>query len=259
MNAELAGYASPPDQRARLAGLRRGIRKARKIRYVLEERLGPAPWPGVRVLDFGCGPGVIAAYFTRIAAHVTGVDVDAAALAHARRRFRRPNLEFADLSAARLPFGDGTFDIVIANHVYEHVGDQAAFFREVRRVLKRSGSAYLAAAGRYQVIEPHYGVPFLSWLPRAAADLILRLAGRPEGYPVRLLSYRRLFKLLRPFDVREYTAAIIEDPRRFSAGDVFKLWRGLRPLFVFIGRRWPAASPTRVFLLSPRDDEPDER
>lgn len=248
MNGDAAGYASPPDQLARLADVRRGVRKGRKIRRVLEAGLGPAPWPALRGLDFGCGPGVITAYLARFTAGFVGVDVDAAALDVARR-FRRPNVEFVHLSSPRLPFDDGAFDLIIANHVYEHVRDVETFFAEIRRLLKPAGVAYLAAAGKYQPLEPHYRLPFLSWLPRPAANAYLRASGRKEAYDVNLLSYRHLSRLLEPFDVREYTAAVVADPHRFAAEDVVPRWRPLRRLLAWLTRVAPAAAPTRIFVL----------
>jgi SAM-dependent methyltransferase len=254
MTAEVAGYASPPDQLARMAQLRRGVRKGIKICRVLEQELGPAPWPGVRGLDFGCGPGTIAAYLAKRAGTFVGVDIDVDAVALARRRFRYPNLEFVCHASSRLPFDDGAFDVIIVNHVYEHVRDGAALFAEVRRLLKAGGLAYLAAAGKYQLLEPHYHLPFLSWLPRRLADLYLRIFGRPEGYDVRLISYRRLLKMLAAFDVTEYTARVVAAPGDFGAGDVVPAARALQRLLATALRLLPALSPTRLFVLRRRED-----
>ncbi len=256
MNGETAGYASPPERLARLADVRRGVRKGRKIRRVLEAELGPAPWPGLRGLDLGCGPGVITAYLSKLAAGFVGLDVDAVAI-DAARRFRYSNLEFVRHASPQLPFDDGAFDLIIVNHVNEHVRDVGTFFAEIRRLLKPSGVVYLAAAGKYQFLEPHYHLPFLSWLPRRAANAYLRATGRKEKYDVNLLSYGKLFQLLEPFDVREYTAAVVADPRKFAADDVVPRWRPLGRLLAALTRVVPAAAPTRIFILRRRehDDE----
>jgi SAM-dependent methyltransferase len=254
MTRESAGYPSPPDRLARLADVRRGVRKGRKIRRVLEAELGPAPWPELRGLDLGCGPGVITAYLARLAAGFVGLDVDGAALEVARRRFPRPNLEFVGYESAVLPFADATFDLIIVNHVYEHVRDVETLFAEIRRVLKPAGVVYLAAAGKYQILEPHYHLPLLSWLPRRAANAYLRASGRADEYDANLLSYRKLFKFLEPFDVREYTAAVIADPRRFAADDVIPRWRPVRRVLGAVARRAPAAAPTRIFVLRIREN-----
>jgi len=256
MSPGAAGFVMAADQVARMADLRRGVRKGRKIRRVLEQRLGPAPWPRARGLDLGCGPGTITAYLARYAAAFTGVDIDGAAIAGARERWRGPGLAFVQHDGPRLPFDDGAFDVVVVNHVYEHVREPAALFAEVRRLLAPDGVAYLAAAGKYQLLEPHYGLPFLSWLPRRWADAYLRAAGRAEGYDVRLLSYRRLRRLLAGFDVREYTYNIIREPRTYAAGDVVAAWPPLRAALAGVARLFPALAPTRVMLLSPKRREP---
>lgn len=248
--AEAAGYVMPADQVARMAGLRRSIRKARKIRRVLEAELGPAPWPGLRGLDLGCGPGVIAAYFARLTGSMTAADVDEATITQARARFGSARLEFATLAGPRLPFANGTFDLLIVNHVYEHVADQQAFFAEIRRILAPAGLVYFSAAGRWQIVEPHYSLPFLSWLPPAWADAYLRMAGRREGYDVHLLSYRKLSRLLKYFTLKEYTARIIAEPKRFAATDVVAGGLPGRAA-AFLARCFPALAPTRIFILRP--------
>jgi SAM-dependent methyltransferase len=257
MRVEVPGYASPPNQLARLADIRRGVRKGRKIKRVLEEELGPAPWPGLRGLDLGCGPGAITAYLAKLSSEFVGLDIDEAAIGAARRRFRYANVEFVCHSSARLPFDDGAFDLIVVNHVYEHVRGVERLFAEIRRLLKPTGLVYLAAAGKYQILEPHYHLPLLSWLPRRAADSYLRLTGRKEKYDVNLLSYRKLLKLLAPFDVREHTAAVITDPDKFAAGDVVPRWRPLRRFLAALASLLPAAAPTRIFILRRReyDDE----
>lgn len=254
MKAEAAGYASPPDQLARMAQLRRGVRKGKKIRRVLEHELGPAPWPNIRGLDFGCGPGTITAYFAKRAGAIVGVDIDADAVALARRRFRYSNLEFVCHASSRLPFDDGSFDVIMVNHVYEHVRDPAELFAEVRRLLKPGGLAYLAAGGKYQLLEPHYHLPFLSWLPRRAANLCLRIFGRPEGYDVHLMSYRRLLKMLAAFNVTEYTARVVAAPDDFGAGDVVPSARPVQRLLATALRLFPSLAPTRLFVLRLRED-----
>jgi SAM-dependent methyltransferase len=251
MTAEAAGYVSPPDQLARMAQLRRGARKGRKIKRVLEQELGPAPWPGIRGLDLGCGPGTITAYLAKRAGTFVGLDIDEEAVALARRRFRYPNLEFICHASPCLPFDDGAFDLIIVNHVYEHVREPAALFAEVRRLLKTGGLVYLAAAGKYQLLEPHYHLPFLSWLPRWAADLYLKIAGRSEGYDVNLTSYRRLLKMLAAFNVAEYTARIVAAPDEFGAGDVVSGARFVQRLLAAAVRRFPAAQ-ANIKIVLPR-------
>ena len=100
--------------------------------------------PGARVLEAGCGRRTrLAAHRDRIA-ELVGVDLDAAAGAE------NPILDrfvVADL-CARLPFEDGSFDLVYANFVLEHLDAPEAAFREWRRVLRRDGSLVLLTSNQ---------------------------------------------------------------------------------------------------------------
>jgi SAM-dependent methyltransferase len=87
--------------------------------------------PGAAILDAGCGAGgnlaLLAAY-----GRARGVDPDATAVAAARAR----GLDAREGDAAQLPFTDGEFDLVCCLDVLEHVDDDVAVLRELRRVAK---------------------------------------------------------------------------------------------------------------------------
>jgi 2-polyprenyl-3-methyl-5-hydroxy-6-metoxy-1,4-benzoquinol methylase len=92
------------------------------------------------VLDVGCGEGVLT---ERWAARdprceIVGVDLDDPALsAQWAARARRPNLRFAAMQAERLAFDDGSFELVAATEVLEHVSDPHAALAEMTRVAAR--------------------------------------------------------------------------------------------------------------------------
>jgi 2-polyprenyl-3-methyl-5-hydroxy-6-metoxy-1,4-benzoquinol methylase len=95
---------------------------------------------GRRVLDVATGPGYAAAACAVRGASVVGVDVAGAMVALARRL--RPELEFRQADAERLPFGDGEFDTVTAIEALEHVEDPEAVLAEMARV----GRSHLLAS-----------------------------------------------------------------------------------------------------------------
>lgn len=81
----------------------------------LLDRLGVGP--GDFVLDLGCGNGAMDAYFAeRTGAHVTGIDIDAGAIAQAKSlaRARPDRLAFYVADIANLPFQPAAFDVLIA-------------------------------------------------------------------------------------------------------------------------------------------------
>lgn len=153
--------------------------KAEKIYRLLGVDGLPRP---LRVLEVGCGSGIIAAYFAwQLGARggqVSAVDV-------MDQRVTREGYQFQRVDGTDLPFEDASFDVVISNHVIEHVGDesdQLAHLRELKRVLGPSGLGYLAVPSRWQIVEPHFQLAFLSWLPRQARTPYLRWRGKGDFY-----------------------------------------------------------------------------
>ena len=90
---------------------------------------------------------------------------------------------------------------------------------EIWRVLRRNGVCYLACPNRFSLLEPHYRLPFLSWLPRPMADRYVRMAGRGDAYLDNMPSYRRLRELARHFTLKDLTAVILKNPEIFLASD----------------------------------------
>jgi ubiquinone/menaquinone biosynthesis C-methylase UbiE len=69
---------------------------------------------GKRVLDVACGEGYGTALLARRAAHVTGADISAEAIAHARSRYGSlANAEFLEASCTALPLDDASVDVAI--------------------------------------------------------------------------------------------------------------------------------------------------
>ena len=106
---------------------------------------------------------------------------------------------FILVNDASLPVSDASFDIVLSNHVIEHVGErpeQMRHLREIKRVLRRHGKAYLAVPNRWMLVEPHYQLAFLSWIPRSWRTPYLRATGRGEVYDCLPLQMGELERML---------------------------------------------------------------
>jgi SAM-dependent methyltransferase len=112
--------------------------------------------------------------------------------------------------------------VVIFNHIYEHVVDARAAVNEIHRVLKPTGVAYFGLANKYQLMEPHYGLPLLSWLPQEAADKYVQRAGKAPHYYESHLSRTGLKQLLRGFHIYDYTVPVIRHPDVFGSDDQVK-------------------------------------
>ncbi len=148
----------------------------------------------MKLLEIGVGSGGISHHFST---RPDQYEVHAVDVVDGRRV--KEGYEFTLVSDSKLPFADRSFDIVISNHVIEHVGDRARQFRhlkEISRVLTEDGVGYLAVPNRWMLIEPHYALPFLSWLPRRFRSSYLALSGRGQVYDCEPLQYHELHALL---------------------------------------------------------------
>jgi len=160
-------------------------RKAAKILAVLRHVLGrdeATGLSGLTVADIGCSQGFIADELAGAgAAGTLGVDIDVPGLAVAQSRFGG-RVGFVCAAGEALPLPDASVDVAVFNHIYEHVVDPEAVLADVRRVLRPDGVLYLGLGNRLGVMEPHYRLPFLSYLPQGAADRYVRAFGRADHY-----------------------------------------------------------------------------
>lgn len=112
---------------------------------------------GKRVLDAGCGAGYGSAELALAAESVVGVDVAAEAVEYARENYRSHNLEFTQASCTALPYGEASFDLVVAFEVIEHLEDWRGFLAEVRRVLAPGGQFIVSTPNKLYYTESRGG------------------------------------------------------------------------------------------------------
>jgi SAM-dependent methyltransferase len=154
------------------------------------------------VLDLGCGEGAVSGLLSATGAAVTGLDPSTVALERASAR--HPGLRF-ELPAddGSLPFGDGTFELVVCLNVLEHVADTQRLMSEARRVLA----------------------------PRGVLALAVPYHGRVQGALAALTSFERGHDPLEPtlrFYTRRSLAALLA---QFGYGEVEVAPSGGVPLF----------------------------
>jgi ubiquinone/menaquinone biosynthesis C-methylase UbiE len=118
--------------------------------------------PGQNVLDLGCGTGTLTLMLKQAvpAAGITGLDGDPEVLSIAQAKAEQAGMliQWDQAMAYRLPYLDNSFDRVVSSLVIHHLAaaDKVRAFREVRRVLRPSGSFFIL----------DFGPPFnpLTWL-----------------------------------------------------------------------------------------------
>jgi ubiquinone/menaquinone biosynthesis C-methylase UbiE len=123
--------------------------------------------PGQAVLDVACGTGIVArtaAGTLKGRGRVVGLDLNEAMLAVARRV--RPDLEWRQGDAAKLPFPDGSFDTVLCQMALMFFPERAAALGEMRRVVAAGGTVALVVPGRL-ASQPAWG-PFVAMVARHA-------------------------------------------------------------------------------------------
>jgi ubiquinone/menaquinone biosynthesis C-methylase UbiE len=105
----------------------------------LVERARPIG-PSDRILDLGCGTGVVARVVReRLGAATNVVGLDASAPMIEKARSIAPEIDFREGNAMALPFAAGSFDLVLCQEMLQFVPDRLAALREVRRVLTPGG------------------------------------------------------------------------------------------------------------------------
>jgi SAM-dependent methyltransferase len=119
-----------------------------KMHRLLRECYGDLS--GRRILDLGLSRGLLLERFRRYeGVELGGIEIDEAEIARARERGLEPDRHFINAfdgnrMVARLPYADGSADVVLAGEIIEHVVDTEGFLREIGRVLRPGGAVVLS-------------------------------------------------------------------------------------------------------------------
>ncbi|HUO23918.1 MAG TPA: bifunctional 2-polyprenyl-6-hydroxyphenol methylase/3-demethylubiquinol 3-O-methyltransferase UbiG [Caulobacteraceae bacterium] len=134
------------------------------------------PFEGLRLLDIGCGGGLLSEPMARLGFAVTGVDASERNIGTARAHAAEQGLDIdyrASTAEALIEQGEPLFDVVLNMEVIEHVADPGAFLRDCVRLLAPGGVMILATLNRtpksmaLAVIGAEY---ILRWLPVGTHD-----------------------------------------------------------------------------------------
>ncbi|MBL0141881.1 MAG: methyltransferase domain-containing protein [Betaproteobacteria bacterium] len=131
---------------------------------------------GEKVLEIGGGMGTDLAQFAKNGAIVTDLDLSSGHLALAKENFALRELEgtFVHHDAERIPFADGTFDVVYTNGVIHHTPNTQSVIGEIFRVLKPGGKAIVMV---YAENSLHYWRNLVGWQGLVHGKLATRSIG----------------------------------------------------------------------------------
>ncbi len=164
------------------------------------------------VLDIGCGSGEITSYVANNFFKIIGGDLEIDTKGKYDSISHHQNLMFICCDAKHLPFERSVFDIIICAQVYEHVDDSDQLFSQIHDALRPGGICFLSGPNKFAILEDHYKLPLLSWLPQQLADRYLRLTRGVSEYDVRPRSYWTLRKALATFDIIDCLPALLGTP-----------------------------------------------
>ncbi len=137
--------------------------------------LAPRPLEGLRLLDVGCGGGLLCEPLTRLGAHVTGIDAAGENIRIAGHHAAESGLEidYRHAAAEDLAEAGETFDVVVNMEVVEHVAEPGAFLETCAALVGPGGASVIATLNRtpksflLAIVGAEY---VLRWLPRGTHD-----------------------------------------------------------------------------------------
>jgi 2-polyprenyl-6-hydroxyphenyl methylase/3-demethylubiquinone-9 3-methyltransferase len=134
----------------RMNPLRIGYIRDRICARLGRDPLAPKPLSGLRILDIGCGGGLLSEPMARLGATVTGVDAGAEAIGVARTHAAESGLaiDYRCSSAEDLAASGVRFDAVLALEIVEHVADVDAFCQALATLLRPGGTLVMSTLNR---------------------------------------------------------------------------------------------------------------
>ena len=204
---------------------------------------------GLTLLDIGCSSGIMTKIYSNYFSKTIGIDIDKSAIDFAINNFDQKNLKFFNISYNNSELVKKKFDVITCSHIYEHVDDPQDLMDTIYNLLNPGGICLFIAGNKLKLIEPHFKLPFLSYMPSKLGNLYIKLMKRDGEFYQKHLSFFKLKKLVKKFIVHDYTIKTIKDPTRFLSDDLIKNNSVKQLFYLIVSRLFYFIVPTYIWIL----------
>ncbi len=194
---------------------------------------------GLRILEVGCAEAGFLDQLQRAGMQCAGIELEKARVDLALEKNEQLNLYVGDITDADFCEQIGTFDLIVAREVIEHVPDRQKMFANMNKLLNPGGFLYITFPPRFSPFAGHQQngrtflryLPFLHYLPAAGLEWLGRMAGEPDYHIQNIIRNYRDGLSLRRF--RHYVGSFSFDILvwdLFFIRPVFSYRYGWKPL-----------------------------
>ena len=128
-----------------------------------------SPLKDIKILDIGCGGGLLSEPMCRLGAEVTGIDASDKNIKIAKLHSKKNNLQIDYFCSSPEKFdGKDSFDVILNMEIVEHVEDVSFFLQSCSKLLKKNGIMFVATLNKtlksyiFAIVGAEY---ILRWLP----------------------------------------------------------------------------------------------
>ena len=144
-----------------------------RVQYIIDQ-IWPKKINKLKILDLGCGGGLVCEPLAKLGANVTGVDfvkqnIEAAKI-HAMKNKLKINYIHKDVNDIKLK---SSYDVIIAYEVLEHLKDWPDLIKKIKTLLKANGKLIISTINRNffsKIIAIYFAEKILKWIPEDTHD-----------------------------------------------------------------------------------------
>ena len=144
-----------------------------RVQYIINQ-IWPKKINKLKILDLGCGGGLVCEPLAKLGANVTGVDfvkqnIEAAKI-HAMKNKLKINYIHKDVNDIKLK---SSYDVIIAYEVLEHLKDWPDLIKKIKTLLKANGKLIISTINRNffsKIIAIYFAEKILKWIPEDTHD-----------------------------------------------------------------------------------------